>query len=73
MRHPEIESTRDAKPTWKEILIGIMSLVALSALIAWNQVDGNITQSASNTRMTSAGRVRIARGLRPTQLQIPRS
>jgi hypothetical protein len=51
MRHPEIEPTRDVKPTWKDILIGIMGFLALAALIAWNQVDGNSTQSASNTRI----------------------
>jgi uncharacterized integral membrane protein len=48
MRHPEIEPTRDAKPTWKEIVIGIMGLLALAVLIAWNQGDGNNTKSASN-------------------------
>ncbi len=49
MRHPEIEPMRDAKPTWKEILIGMMGFVALAVLIAWNHVDGNNTKSASNT------------------------
>ncbi len=52
MRHPEIEPTRDAKPTWKEILIGIMGLLALVGLLAWNQADGNSMKSASNTRIS---------------------
>ncbi len=52
MRHPEIEPTQDAKPTWKEILIGIMGFLALVGLLAWNQVDGNSTKSASNTRIS---------------------
>jgi hypothetical protein len=49
MRHPEIEPTRDVKPTWKEVVIGIMGFLALAGLIAWNQADRNNTQSASNT------------------------
>jgi hypothetical protein len=52
MRHPEIEPMRDAKPTWKEIVIGIMGFLALAGLIAWNQGDGNNTKSASNTLMS---------------------
>jgi hypothetical protein len=50
MRHPEIEPRRE-KPTWKEIMIGLVSFLTLAGLIAWNQVDGNNTQSASNTRI----------------------
>jgi hypothetical protein len=52
MRHPEIESTRDAKPTWKEIMIGIVGFLALAGLIAWNHVGGNNTQSALNTQIS---------------------
>jgi hypothetical protein len=48
MRHPEIEPTRDSKPTWKEILIGVMGVLALAGLIALNQ--GNNT--ASSTRIS---------------------
>ncbi len=51
MRNPEIEPTRDAKPTWKEMLIGILGVLALAGLLAWNQVDGNSTKSASNTQI----------------------
>ncbi len=51
MRHPEIEPTRDAKPTWKEMLIGILGLLALAGLLARNQVDGNSTKAASNTQI----------------------
>jgi hypothetical protein len=35
MRHPEIESTLDAKPTWKDMLIGILGVLALAGLLAW--------------------------------------
>jgi hypothetical protein len=50
MRHPEIEPTLDAKPTWKEIVIGIMSFLALAGLIAWNKLETDNT--ASSTRFT---------------------
>ncbi len=52
MRHPEIEPMQDTKPTWREILIGIMGVLALVGLFAWNQVDGNSTKSASNTQVS---------------------
>jgi hypothetical protein len=51
MRYAEIES-RDAKPTWKEIMIGIVGFLALAGLITWNHVEGNNTQSASNMQIS---------------------
>jgi hypothetical protein len=50
MRHPEIEPTRDAKPTWKEIVIGVMGVLTLAGLIAWNQGDRNNTRNPQPTR-----------------------
>jgi hypothetical protein len=53
MRHPEIEPTRNAKPTWKEIAIGIIGVLALAGLIAWNQGDGNNTKRSINQHTAS--------------------
>jgi hypothetical protein len=54
MRHPEIEPTRNAEPTWKEIAIGIIAVLALAGLIAWNQGNGNNTKTASINQLTAS-------------------
>ncbi len=54
MRHPEIEPMRDAKPTWKEILIGIMGLLALEIRIK------HPNQSAHRVRIISRKQLHVS-------------